>query len=302
MAIKIEWIDRNVGVIQFNLYRSDTVIPDSPLPTPLAVVPAGVFAYQDLSAPRNRAYHYRVGTVTAEGEILSSDAVLANMPYTGPGPQILMRGTWDNGYFGRLALADLFSAVELLNVCGLNVAYAVAATAYWGKYVYKGKILYFPDGGIGGTQVSWESLYQNGVVYGTIPSADWPASVKSTYGTIPQAKQVNKGEHAFIVRLPQTRAPFTGTGITIPDIVTGEIDQCFGRAYLNRTLPVSQPTLVAVAQVDDLVNVNTYFHCADFYSVGNAYRRGGSSFDLSSTAPLNNAGSTVWRPVLELVL
>jgi len=301
MSIKLTWLDRNVTVDNFRIYRSSSVIVDGALPAVLATVPAGTYSYTDTTALRNTVYHYRVSAVTGADEILSSDMALANMPNVGPGPQALLRGDWNCGYFGRMPIENLFSQAEMRALCGFSGAGQNENPSYWLKFVYQGKILYFPEASLV-TGIAWLSIYQAGLVYGNIPSANWAAGVKSSYGTIPQNFQISNGVDSFIVRLPQVRSSITATATDTPSLITGEVDLCFASCFQNRTLLAANPTLPA--NVDDLISSSITFMCMDTYTAGSDIVRGGNGFDPIQSNPYANTGTaigTTWRPVLELI-
>jgi hypothetical protein len=306
MALVINWVDRNITVDKFRVYRSDTVILDTALPTPLAEVAAGTFSYLDATAVRNQTYHYRIGVVANGEETLSADMALAYMPYTGPGPQKLLRGDWSYGTFGRIAVEDLFGPAELCQIVGLGAQYAAAggyAASWWIKIVYNGKILFIPDRAIanGSTALSWATLYQLGLVYGKDDPSTWSAAAKSTYGTIQQGVTVQKNADTFLVRLPGTRVGSLTASSVPANQVGGEYDQIISPLYLTRTSQVNP------IQLDDLTWVaNCQAYTKDVTTTAGdtiIFRPDGSvNPDPVLTAALAYSYIyTAWRPILELV-
>lgn len=90
-------------------------------------------------------------------------------PNSGPGPKSLAGGNEQAGYFGTLTQNQLFTPTELFNLLGIPaVAPTTDATLIWGKFFYKGKIVYIPTAPINssGQLFSWQDLYQLGLVYG----------------------------------------------------------------------------------------------------------------------------------------
>lgn len=306
MPNKLVWKDRSSGHEGYRIYRSTSFIPENALPAALATVGPQTLEYTDNAVARNVPYHYRVGVFKGNEESLSPDRVLAFMPYTGPGPQKLLRGTWENGYFGALSLGELFDVDEFAaatGIVGLGTLRYFATR--WLKFVYKGKILFFPDASFM-ISVKASALYQLGLAYGTDDQSLWVDFLKTNYGIVPQNKKIQKGEEQFIVRFPRTRGvPMSETTVQ-PDSYRGnEIDVCFAAAFTNLAygkLPDATPS------VDDIVNPeNATFITADNMSTRNANSmalRGGSGFDaIGGSIPWDNPNGNVgYRPVLELVM
>lgn len=306
MPNKLVWKDKSSGHEGYRIYRSTSLIADNALPAPLATVSAQTFEYNDTSALRNVPYHYRVGAFKGTEEIVSPDRVLCYMPYTGPGPQKLLRGTWENGYFGTLALAELLDVDEFCAATGITTSIATLryVATRWLKFVYKGKVLFFPDA-IFMNYVKASALYQLGLVYGADDQSLWVDFLKTTYSIVPQNKKVQKGEDQFIVRFPRSRGvPMSETTVQ-PDSYRGnEIDLCFAAAMANLAYGKLSD---ATPSVDDIVNESVSFITADNMATratNSMVLRGGSGFDsiggyVAWDTATANAG---FRPVLELVL
>lgn len=302
MPNKLVWKDKSSGHEGYRIYRSTALIADNALPAPLATVSAQTFEYNDTSALRNVPYHYRVGAFKGAEEIVSPDRVLCYMPYTGPGPQKLLRGTWENGYFGTINAEELFSSEEFMAITAIPGT--ATAIKYWLKFTFKGKVLFFPDGTVAAS-LKASALYQLGLAYGSDDQSLWVDYLKTTYGIVAQNKKVQKGENQFIVRLPRSRGvPMSETTVQ-PDSYRGnEIDLCFAAAYTGLAygkLADSPPA------VDDFVNQSTTFFTADNMSTratNSMVLRGGSGFDAIGgyLAWDTASGAVGFRPVLELVL
>lgn len=305
MSLVINWIDRNITVDKFRVYRANSVILDAALPAVLAEVPAGTFSYTDATAVRNQVYHYRVGVVANGEETLSSNIALAYMPNTGPGPQKLLRGDWSFGTFGRMPLEDLFGASDLVTLCGLNPAMVAASNIakWWIKLVYNNKILFVPDLSIsnGGYPLSWVDLYKAGLVYGADDPSTWSAAAKTAYGVIPQNFQVTKGADTFVVRLPGTRVGTLGATAVPANHIGGEYDMIFSPLYTNRSLQLNP------IQLDDVV----YGANAQGYTKDHTTLAGDTMIHRPDATAIPDAVGTwamayayvytAWRPVLELV-
>ena len=311
MPIKLDWIDHNVTADSRNVYRSTSKIDVGNLPVPLATLAGDALTYTDNTVQRNVTYHYVVTSIDGEDEAPSAEFVIAYIPYTGPGPQTLLRGTWEHGYFGRVPLEDIFSHSEFVAACDMTGSCTPNTVTgnYWHKVVYKGKILFFPNLFIA-SGVQWQTLYQKGLAYGLAPSADWPAPIKTLLGTIAQGKVVTSMAHRFVVRLPTSRETLGTTGTTTALLRGGEIDKVFACLYLNRDVNAD----LTIPQMDDsssTIGVATHRLTADYHStsaqvnVVTRTSKDGSSgnIDTVQATPLaynNGSGAVQWTPVLEL--
>lgn len=308
MAIAINWVDRNITVDKFRVYRASTPILDGALPAVLAEVPAGTYSYLDLTAVRNQVYHYRVSAVVGAEETLSANMPLAYMPYTGPGPQQLLRGDWSLGTFGRMKAEDLFTAAEL---CSMQKnALILPATdsrmmTSWIKMVYNGKILFVPDQCVSysGGNWTWADLYKEGLVYGQDDPSTWSAQLKTTYGVIPQNFQVTNGKDVFVVRLPGSRVGALTASAVPANQYGGEFDFINAPLFLQRVLASN------IASMDDIVLIGSaqlIFTKDVTTTAGDTVIIRGTGIaqpDQVTTALYNGTVTFYsWRPILELVL
>lgn len=313
MPIKLDWIDHNVSADSRKVYRSTSKIDVGNLPAPLAVLAGNALTYTDNTVQRGITYHYVVTSVQGADEAPSAEYIIAYIPYTGPGPQAVIRGTWEYGYFGRVPLEDLFSTVEFVAACDMSALCTPSAIAgnYWHKVVYKGKILFFPNLFVANT-LSYQSLYQKGLVFGLEPSANWPPAIKTLLGTIEQGKVVTSQGHRFVVRLPTSRETLLTTGTTAALLRGGEIDKAFAPLYLNRDA-LADLTVGAMDESFSTIGVATHRLTADYHSTSGVVNvvtrcsKDGSSGNVdtvqSTALAYNNASSGVqWTPVLELQL
>ena len=301
MPIKIDWTDPNTAD-DYTIYRSASPIADGALPASLAVLPGGTLTYTDDTAVRNQLYYYRVASRKGTDVALTPNKALAYMPYTGPGPQVLLRGDWSFGYFGKMSMSDLFSTQECKNYVGNFATSAVENTDVslgWLKFVYKGKILFIASQALYGT-VTWEQLYRAGVIYGNFPSADWAPYAKTTFGTIPQAKVVTKGDHSFVMRVPTSRGVMSSTSATPADQVGGEYDLILPYAFQVRAFPDT----LGIKQVDDLINGSFVTFSTDLqtsFCINRGSGQNPDALNVSLGAGLSH-GLHGWRPLFELVL
>lgn len=307
MPIRLDWIDHNATADSRKVYRSTSKIDVGNLGVPLATLPGDALTYTDNTVKRGITYYYVVTSVQGADEAPSAQYIMAYIPYTGPGPQTLLRGTWEIGYFGRLPVEDILSHGELVAACDLTSSITVNTLPnnYWHKVVYKGKILFFPNLHIGNA-CAWQTFYQKGLAYGAEPSANWPTAVKTLLGTIPQGKIITSGSHRFMVRLPTSRETLLTTGTTPASLRGGEIDKIFAALYVGRDPSYTDGP---PSMDDSFSTIGTTLHrlTADFHSgsamVSRTCTGTNGNIDTltaSGIAISSNAGSVQWTPVLEL--
>ena len=301
MSIKVEWDDPNSNSEEYYVYRATAPIVDGSLPAPLVTIPSGTKTYMDLTAVRNTLYYYRIGSKVGTNINLSANKPLAYVPNVGPGPQSLIRGDWNLGYFGKMGINDLFVPGDLKDQFGLGGGVFVpgnpAADMYWLKMAYRGKVVYVASHPLV-INITWESIYRAGLVYGNSPSADWPAYPKTAFGIIPQGVTLTRGQDQFLCRIPTSRVA-GNTGTTPADLIGGEHDQLVMAPFWN-TINNLTPY-----RFDDLNGAGQSF-TQDFNPVGaNAtIIRGntGNGVDAQSTSVVTATVVTQgWRPLLELV-
>jgi hypothetical protein len=301
MPIKLDWTDPNTAD-DYTIYRSASPIADASLPASLAVVPAGTLTYTDNTVVRNQLYYYRVASRKGTDVALTPNKALAYMPYTGPGPQTLLRGDWNFGYFGKMPMSDLFSAQECKVFAGgfaATVTENTDATLGWLKFVYKGKIIYIASQALFST-LTWEQLYRAGVIYGNFPSTDWAPYAKTTFGTIAQGKVVNRGDNAFVMRVPTSRAVMASTSAVAADQIGGEYDLILSYAFQAR----NYPDTLGLKQLDDVTNASWITFSTDLQSSTCINRGSGTNPDLLNVSLNASATHSLhgWRPLFELIL
>lgn len=206
MKIDLTWKNRNTLDTGVRIYRANAAFDRSTLPAPLVTLDRTALTYSDTDVVRNGMYYYRIEHFNTNDSALSNLIPMLAQAYTGPGPQTLMHGNMDLGYYGEIPATSLFLGDALATACGVTAGSVVNnATVTWLKFAYKGKILFIPRVSIR-DNVDWLSLYQAGVVFGamTVTAAMLPVGVSST--PLPQNKIVTKDSDSFVVRL------MTGSG------------------------------------------------------------------------------------------
>lgn len=299
MSIKIKWVDRNAVVDGFRLYRSLTPIDDTALPAPLTTLAANVFEYIDTTALRNTVYYYKIGAYLGAQETLSLNKPMGFMPYTGPGPQTLLKGDIKAGFYGEMLFDELIGYDDFRSIHGIT-AWSPPATkpTKWLKFVCNGKILFFPDQGAFAATVSPTQIYQAGLLYGTNDDTIYNTTLKSNNGLINQVRPLTIRGDVFIPRLPIGRADRTLVTTDTASTQGGELDTCLGMMFLNRGRLATFPL-----QWGDYVNDAAQFFTSDSYTTANLMARGTAIFDQTNVLSVTGThASFTYRPVLELVL
>ena len=101
----------------------------------------------------------------------------------GPGPDELIAGNMNAGFFGEVPASELFAASEIASACGIYQGTAQYQNEPWLKFAIDGKIIYRPRKPIRHS-ISWNAINTANCVYG---------------GS--EGKRVTKNGQTYIVRL-----------------------------------------------------------------------------------------------------
>lgn len=291
MSTRINWTNPNASFTEIRIYRTDAPFDENNIPaTPIVVLTEGT-SWLDTTTLQNVYYYYTIGIVVNGELILSPAKMTIHMPYTGPGPQELQCGDMSRGYFGPVAVNDLFTPTELCTMCGIG---GPATSAVWVKFVRNGKILFmnlYPM--TSGKYITWNSTYNLGLMYGM--DSVGPAT---GHGNTPvnQKKVVTRNEHSFLVRSLR--------GNDSPDYIAAAVDYSKGEVSTLLTAVMNQQ-LAGADGLGDYVRatymVSDYTPLAEFTGVNCMHIDPGGNL----TAASGNCTRTIaayWRPVLELIL
>lgn len=300
MSITIKWANPNTTFDEVQIFRSDTKLAVGEIPTNKigTITDPGILQYEDTTAIQNKYYWYVVAVKKGTEVVYAPQSVAINMPYTGPGPTTLQSGTWERGFFGMVAAADVALTQEIRDVVGAgNIN---TTNDLWAKWILRGKILFVPIRHVL-TNITWNQIYSAGCMYGV--AGNGPATGHGLTG-VDQLKILAKGEHEYIVRTPrcQTSADYVyNTGVAKD--YDSEWFHCFTSLYnVNNPFPCND-----VASYDNtLYFVQTTAPNAFFAEITGAnsacqYAANPTQiFAPGATSPRTTVLS--WRPILELVL
>jgi hypothetical protein len=309
MSVTLTWGSANAALADsINVYRATTPLDVNNLPAALATGVAGsATSYTDTTAVRNTLYYYAVGHVRGGNELLSQVLAMGHYPDTGPGPQTLLRGDWNLGYFGTV------SPVNMLLPSTLNAQIPLPGTltadgsvTLWHKFIRKGKVLFIPNYYFA-SNVQPYQLYNAGLLMGTNDNGNFPfaLSASSMNGyTAPanQYKLATVGAYQFIVRtIKASDKPSTSYISLATDIFPSEWTDLMGR--LGNTSLAASPQ----DKWNDLAgNAGWTNFWSQNFTIASSMGliNGATNQDVIATSVMSNgyAQTYNWLPVLELIL
>lgn len=314
MAIKLKITNRTPNIESFKIYRSESRMDILNLPAPMETLLGTATEYTDTTVTRNKLYWYVVGAVKGGEETYSKQYVLAYMPYTGPGPQALLSGDYENGYFGRCTPADMVTTTEIRTAVGIPSSFVVPSQApiLWGKFAIDGKIVFVPScvmfsGG------NWWDLYTAGVMFGiNDTAANLVPPNYQAQATVNQRKTIIKGAHEWIVRAPRdaqfklysTLAEYTDQLVNFKDEWARTVERMFETtniAYERSGSCLPKVDSITIAEY----NKNGVYHAyiASGYGSSNVFYRGTQN-NVEAVNGVSITGTASARgllPFLELV-
>lgn len=222
---------------------------------------------------------------------------------TGPGPQHLLHGDDDLGYYGIVTQEEMVNWYGLLLATGFNegVDYTDIGFIEWFKFAHKGKILFVSKRPLK-RSISWASLYNAGLVYGTNDDGLFPTSTPTN-----QLKIVEYDKWAFKIRLltgasedPSASVPSASPTETSDSewdqlmyhvCATVPPDQIYDNweNFTESELGLTGVGGYNLTQNTTLANLN------------NRIVRGTGLAQLRHLALSSSITNTGWRPVLELI-
>jgi hypothetical protein len=166
MKNTLNWVNRNTDEDGTNVYRSDAPITSVEGMTPVAVLPKGASSWEDTDVVQGQYYHYCLEIFKGEQKFLGINTPVLTQVSTGPGPQTILRGDWERGFFGEVTPDEFVDHSEIVLLSGLStIGATVSGSISWIKCARKGKVLMYPKTPIRVT-VSWQQLYDKGLVFG----------------------------------------------------------------------------------------------------------------------------------------
>lgn len=291
MSIKLTWtLPEGVALDRVVVYRDTKRISTGALPAPLVELAADAVAYEDMAVVSGNVYYYLIALVKGDQKSFSSNYEMGYFATTGPGPQTLMRGTWECGLFGYLTDAEFFSYTDIKDQ--LNLPWGLSWQAGgWFKLIYKGKIIYLPL--TAWTNNSWNALYSYGLVYGDDTNGVFLDGMTPPNPLRKQDARVTRDGFEFRVRVPKV-VDHKKTYTKYSDYVGTEIGDLFDLLYsdMGAEYPQGKERLHYEAHSKMSFITSGFYSVYPYVNVVNAY--GSTTYTTLSSA-------YAWRPVLELI-
>ncbi|AWN08863.1 putative virion structural protein [Salmonella phage SPAsTU] len=306
MTIRLSWPSQaSKGLTAIEIYRkagwNATLDVNNP-GTPIATLSGTAVEFVDdiATLTKNTTYRYWVAGVKGTERLIGNPVTQGFFPDTGPGPQTLKRGDWACGYFGTLTNAEFFNRQELqLLLNSQQAGMFTADPATWHKFVFRGRILFFPATYHSNTN-SVLMAYQRGMLYGT---DDNGTIIPSGATATKQDCKVTKDGRAYRIRLPYA-VPYDAAG-SGQDYANGEWRNTFARLF-----PVSTTfSQAGIGSFDSLALLGSTTSVTDpgasaqapVYSTGNyIYSYGYAPTSFNVVSGVNTAATLFF--VFELVL
>ncbi len=230
-----------------------------------------------------KAVRLHDGTTLGGFEMVGTQAV-----DLGPGPQTLIAGDQTTGFYGEVTEADFFTKAEIATLTGFSVGSEETLVRDWLKFQYEGKILYYPKGNVrSGDTLTWNSLYNTGLVYGVDSDGLFPTTTPTNQNVI-----ISSGSHQFRVRLMRgaDADPTAGVlGREWTDLMVPLVDGTWA-TYTQEELGRNDVTAGYLIMMESNDTGSAYW-----YSSRHAFTDGGLRGKQYTTF------TKCWRPVLELI-
>lgn len=177
MDLTISWVNRTPSADNVLVFRGDEPFAESALPAPLDTIAGNASSYTDTGLEFGKTYYYRTQTVKGTERATSALLKAIATTYTGPGPQELISGDTECGFFGEVTEQELDNpSLVMTRAVGVGATYGTSPN--WLKFYYRGKILYVAKQML--ANVSYLSLYTSKVTTGQKGAPKYPLSSAPT--------------------------------------------------------------------------------------------------------------------------
>lgn len=309
MAITLNWNSRGQTVSAVKIYRSTGRFDNMSL---IANIDGTTTTYQDTSAVANKLYYYKVALVIGAEEVPGSLQPMVSWSALGPGPQTLISGTVEWGYFGKLTVTEFFSTSTLSALLTTPSNWSINSAnpiTVWRKYAYFGKILYIPDMQLYSsssiTSAAINTLYGAGMFYGNDTDAKLaPITQAATL----QNKRVTKDAYEFKVRAPTANTYVDPTTTySVADITKFDTNTSELMLMASITNYASPPAITAMTVFPRVTSIETppanVTNVITQHFANATTLRAGYNYTTSQTTINITSGSSIaFIPILELVL
>lgn len=313
MSIKLDWTNPNTAVTkEIRVYRSLSKITDLALSTLVATLSASAVTYTDAEAPLNTVVHYQLVFVGLDDQLFPfGSQAHGHFPNgTGPGQQTMITGSWEAGYFGTVPTSQIYTPDELrtelntASIAGSTVGASNAQMTLWHKFVYDGKIVFYPQGYlIGG--IRWSSIYNKGWMHGIDGPGPRPMTSNAP-ADVNQKVLLTKSGFTYRVRTPKGLNKPVGqvwTGANNDDYLRGsEWDSLLSACRLSgHSRPFNVAGLGRLKDISAGIELTMWMSITQHAAVATdvAHSRGSSGVVDANGITASGYGA-LWMPVLQL--
>ena len=315
MSIKIDWSALSSLPDTLTIYWSDTPFTPTTLPGTKAVLDPAAITYTDTTVADRSVRYYMVEAVKAGSNTQYSQCMLyGNFSKTGPGGSTVLRGDWNAGYMGFVPAAQLFTISGLRTAVNasnqLGSAPADGTMTGWYKFVFKGKILFFPNNVFTTTgTATWSQIYNLGLMYGVDGPGAAPFNLTTAGAqpnipvTVNQKKVVTVGSDSFLVRCPKYST--LATDQNVPDKTT-----CKGSEWwelmcsMTASIAAADVPLMSPFKWGDAAGVPYPLTATQHFQGANTFSPSNANWsDIFGRALSGSAAASwiSWVPVLEYI-
>jgi len=320
MELTISWTNRTPNAESIKIYRKEEPFLESAMGEAIATLAGNVASFTD-DVEFGKTYYYRTQTIKNGDAAISAQIKVIATTYTGPGPQQLIAGDTECGFYGEVTEQELDNPGLLMSRV-IGVTSFLGSNTNWLKFSYKGKVLYLPKQMV--SQCTYKTLYDAKVIDGKRGSPRYPMSHAPTLEQY--REEVIRGQR-FIVRTPEgdneAKRGYlaTGSSTNVTDNVAGFRDCEYTDlilAVINRAeIKTPKRKLASYTTVEISASYTYFEYMQEFFvyplirgpiaSGNSAYMGGGfGSIADRSTYQLTVSGNNVyvygaWRPVLEWI-
>ena len=285
MSVKITWPFKNLDLDAINIYRALNKIDFSTNPTPIVTLPGTATEYVDTEAAMGEIYTYYVEAVKGADNFISEPIRHGNFPNNGPGPQNIIKGDWDNGYFGTIPYEEFISNSDFFAWAGITPgSIAQTAVPVWHKFIYNKKIIFMPARFI--HSVNFYTLYNAGLYFGVDGPGRQPGMLYPP-DDVNQLRIIEIGGYQFKVRTPKSnRADYKNSEWNNTYVRLNTQSQAAGlKGLYGDATPVSG-NVHGDGYSTDATNATSIITLPPTYG---------------AVSTVGHSSSTPWVPVLELI-
>lgn len=218
--VTIQWTDVNMIEKGHRIYRSHSPMDVDNLPEPIANLERNSTEYIDKDRVIGETLYYRVSAWIDGYEAISDEVVIEVKGI--PGPQSLMAGDLETGFYGEVGPDDFISYGALSTLVGLS-----AGTLHnhdeslWLKFSMDGSPVYVAKQSIRHT-ISWNHINAQNLVFGrTVEIGDYQYTVRLMTGLVNPNTYTAGGEWNRLLYPIASSQDSLGWGVNIPDADLG---------------------------------------------------------------------------------